>query len=164
MTDRAVSGVPSFSDQADADTATDAYASRFSGPVGEWFLEVQRRIVLDLLAPWPHASVLDLGGGHAQIAGSLVEAGYRVMVAGSRETCRARLDRTLNAREQQRLAQLLRKLLMSLEPTRASAAASRAVGSPSLPREDVPREDVPGLRFRFDLAQSIGCRSHEPKP
>ena len=95
MTDRAVPGMPSFSDQADADTATDAYARRFSGPVGEWFLEVQRRIVLELLSPWPRATVLDLGGGHAQIAGSLVEAGYRVTVAGSKETCRERLDRTL---------------------------------------------------------------------
>ena len=93
--DRTVSGTPSFSDQADADTATDAYARRFAGPVGEWFLEIQRRIVLDLLAPWPRARVLDLGGGHAQIAGSLIEAGYSVTVAGSRETCRERLDRTL---------------------------------------------------------------------
>jgi hypothetical protein len=43
--DTALPGTPSFSDQADADTATDAYARRFSGPVGEWFLDVQRRIV-----------------------------------------------------------------------------------------------------------------------
>ena len=93
--DTALPGTPSFSDQADADTATDDYARRFSGPVGEWFLGVQRRIVLELLAPWPGGTVLDLGGGHAQIAGSLVEAGYHVTVAGSRETCRERLDRTL---------------------------------------------------------------------
>ena len=93
--DRALAGTPSFSDQADADTATDDYARRFSGPVGSWFLEVQRRIVLDLLAPWPGATVLDLGGGHAQVAGTLVKAGYRVTVAGSKETCRDRLDRTL---------------------------------------------------------------------
>jgi SAM-dependent methyltransferase len=93
--DRTIPGTPSFSDQADADTATDGYARRFSGPVGAWFLEVQRRLVLELLAPWPGASVLDLGGGHAQVAGALVDAGYRVTVAGSRETCRERLDRTL---------------------------------------------------------------------
>ena len=93
--DRTIPGTPSFSDQADTDTSTDAYALRFNGPVGRWFLEVQRRLVLDLLAPWPGATVLDLGGGHAQIAGSLIEAGYKVTVAGSRETCRERLDRTL---------------------------------------------------------------------
>jgi len=85
----------SFSDQADADTSTDAYARRFAGPVGAWFLEVQRRIVLDLLSPWPGANLLDLGGGHAQVAASLIAAGHRLTVAGSRETCRERLDRTL---------------------------------------------------------------------
>jgi SAM-dependent methyltransferase len=95
LTDRTWTGAPSFSDHADADTATDEYARRFAGPIGSWFLEVQRRIVLDLLAPWPGAHVLDVGGGHAQIAGSLVHAGYTVTVAGSRETCRDRLDRTL---------------------------------------------------------------------
>ena len=93
--DRAVPGLPSFSDQADADTSTDAYARRFAGPVGAWFLEVQRHLVLDLLSPWPEANLLDLGGGHAQVAGSLIAAGHRLTVAGSRETCRERLDRTL---------------------------------------------------------------------
>ena len=48
----------------------------------------------------------------------------------------ALLDRTLNDREQQRLALLLRKLLVSLESTRASAAASAAVGGESLLRVD----------------------------
>jgi DNA-binding MarR family transcriptional regulator len=37
----------------------------------------------------------------------------------------ALLDRTLNAREQQRLAQLLRKLLVSLEPARSAVARVR---------------------------------------
>ena len=45
----------------------------------------------------------------------------------------ALLERTLNDREQQRLAQLLRKLLMSLEPKRASAAPP-ATGGASLLR------------------------------
>jgi DNA-binding MarR family transcriptional regulator len=47
----------------------------------------------------------------------------------------ALLDRTLNEREQQRLAQLLRKLLMTLEPTRASAVPV-PVGGQSLLRAD----------------------------
>jgi DNA-binding MarR family transcriptional regulator len=41
-----------------------------------------------------------------------------------REFDGALLDRTLKGSEQQRLAHLLRKLLVSLEPTRATAAAS----------------------------------------
>jgi len=46
----------------------------------------------------------------------------------------ALLERTLKRSEQQRLAQLLRKLLVSLEPRRASAAV--AVGAESVLRAD----------------------------
>ena len=42
-----------------------------------------------------------------------------------REFDSALLERTLTERDQQRLAQLLRKLLMSLEPQRSAAAAGR---------------------------------------
>ncbi len=41
----------------------------------------------------------------------------------------ALLERTLGGREQQRLAQLLRKLLVSLEPARSAGAPSRAPGT-----------------------------------
>ena len=43
-----------------------------------------------------------------------------------REFDGALLERTLTDREQQRLAQLLRKLLVSLEPQRSAAAATAA--------------------------------------
>jgi len=81
----------------DIETSSDDYARRFAGGVGAWFLEVQNSIVLDLLAPWPGARVLEVGGGHAQLAPALVERGYQVTVAGSEEVCRARLDRALPA-------------------------------------------------------------------
>jgi SAM-dependent methyltransferase len=84
-----------FRDDADVETSTDAYAGRFSGPVGAWFLEVQARAVLELLAPWPRARVLDVGGGHAQIAPLLIERGHAVTVVGSTPACRVRLDRIL---------------------------------------------------------------------
>jgi len=83
---------------ADVETASDGYATRFAGPVGELFLAVQARAVLDLLAPpylEPGARILDVGGGHAQLAAPLAAAGYRVTVAGSSPACRARLDRLL---------------------------------------------------------------------
>lgn len=76
---------------ADIETATDDYARRFSGPVGEWMLQKQRDIVLDFLRDHPGASVLDVGGGHAQIALPMMEAGYQVTVHGSDETCSARI-------------------------------------------------------------------------
>lgn len=79
----------------DVETSSEGYASRFSGEVGRFFLEIQNAAVLDLLAPWPGAKVLDVGGGHAQLAPALVERGFRVTVVGSEEVCRERLDRAL---------------------------------------------------------------------
>ena len=79
----------------DVETASEGYARRFSGEVGRFFLDVQNASVLDFLAPWPGAKVLDVGGGHAQLAPALVERGFRVTVAGSEEVCRERLDRAL---------------------------------------------------------------------
>lgn len=85
------------SETPDVETSSEGYASRFSGPVGQYFLQVQEEIALRLLAPWPEARILDVGGGHAQLAPRLVNRGYKVTVAGSREVCRARLDRALPA-------------------------------------------------------------------
>ena len=79
----------------DIETSSEGYARRFSGEVGRFFLEIQNAAVLDLLAPWPGAKVLDVGGGHAQLAPALVERGFQVTVAGSEEVCRERLDRAL---------------------------------------------------------------------
>jgi SAM-dependent methyltransferase len=79
----------------DVETSSEAYARRFAGPVGEYFLAVQAEMVLELLAPWPGARVLDVGGGHAQLAPPLAARGYQVTVAGSSEACRERLDRAL---------------------------------------------------------------------
>ena len=75
----------------DVETSSEGYARRFAGGVGAWFLEAQARITLALLAPWPRARVLDVGGGHAQLTGPLVEAGYDVTVYGSHELCAARV-------------------------------------------------------------------------
>lgn len=78
---------------ADADAATDEYARRFAGAVGTWFLAVQTRLTLAALAGLPRgARVLDVGGGHAQVAPPLAAAGYRVTVVGSDRTCGRRLE------------------------------------------------------------------------
>jgi SAM-dependent methyltransferase len=82
-------------DLADVETSSDGYASRFTGAAGSYFLKTQEEIVLRLLAPWPCARVLDVGGGHAQLAPALVARGHSVTVVGSREVCRERLDRAL---------------------------------------------------------------------
>jgi SAM-dependent methyltransferase len=75
----------------DVETSSEGYARRFSGQVGAWFLEAQARIALALLAPWPRARVLDVGGGHAQLTGPLVDAGFDVTVYGSSDLCAARV-------------------------------------------------------------------------
>jgi 2-polyprenyl-3-methyl-5-hydroxy-6-metoxy-1,4-benzoquinol methylase len=81
---------------ADIETASPDYARRFAGPVGEWMLDLQRRIVLDWLTATPGASVLDVGGGHAQLAIPLMNAGFDVTVHGSDESCRARIQQEVD--------------------------------------------------------------------
>ena len=77
----------------DVETASDDYARRFSGSVGAWFLDVQEQSCLELVRPWRGGTVLDVGGGHAQVAVPLAREGYAVTVLGSRPACRERLDR-----------------------------------------------------------------------
>jgi 2-polyprenyl-3-methyl-5-hydroxy-6-metoxy-1,4-benzoquinol methylase len=64
--------------------------------VGAWFLEVQARITRDLLRPWPRATVLDVGGGHGQLLGPLLDAGHDVTVYGSAESCRGLIEARLD--------------------------------------------------------------------
>jgi SAM-dependent methyltransferase len=83
---------PPGRENADVESSSELYARRFSGPVGQWFLELQTRLTLECLSGLPPgATVLDVGGGHAQLAPPLVEAGYRVTVVGSDASCGERL-------------------------------------------------------------------------
>jgi 2-polyprenyl-3-methyl-5-hydroxy-6-metoxy-1,4-benzoquinol methylase len=84
-----------FPPLADIETASEDYASRFRGRVGEFFLELQEKILLELTAPWPGAAVLDVGGGHGQTAVPLVRQGFQVTVAGSGPLEVMRLDSLL---------------------------------------------------------------------
>ena len=84
------------SQKADIETSSEGYAQRFSGKIGEYFLATQTKLTLKLLKKWPNAKILDVGGGHAQLAVPLVENNYYVTVAGSDESCRNRLDKYLN--------------------------------------------------------------------
>jgi ubiquinone/menaquinone biosynthesis C-methylase UbiE len=84
-----------FLETPDIESSTEDYASRFSGAVGEYFLNVQTDLTLKCLPSEPGASILDVGGGHAQLAVPLVEHNFRVTVTGSDESCRILLDRRL---------------------------------------------------------------------
>lgn len=84
-----------FLETADIDSSTEDYATRFSGPVGEYFLDVQTHLTLKCITSGPGASILDVGGGHAQLAAPLVKHNFRVTVTGSDESCRNLLDQRL---------------------------------------------------------------------
>lgn len=86
-----------FKEIADIETSSADYAQRFAGKIGEYLLDVQTRITMDLLSPWPRARVLEIGGGHAQNAVPLVKHGFDVTVTGSSEVCRERLDKFLDS-------------------------------------------------------------------
>jgi SAM-dependent methyltransferase len=82
-----------LAEDADIGTSSEDYARRFTGAVGRWFVETQTRITLSFLGALPMgASVLDVGGGHAQITPPLLQAGYEVTVVGSDPVCSARLQ------------------------------------------------------------------------
>ena len=76
----------------DIESSSADYAGRFVGSVGAYFLEVQTTEVLRMLQQWPKARILDVGGGHAQLAVPLVKRGFDVTVVGSSDSCRSRLD------------------------------------------------------------------------
>ena len=82
----------------DIETSSDDYARRFAGPIGAWMLRIQQEAVLRLLSRWPGASVLDVGGGHGQLAGPLAERGYRVTVFASDASCQQRIRPLLETR------------------------------------------------------------------
>ena len=87
------------SQKADIETSSEDYAKRFSGNIGAYFLEVQTNIILDFIKPWPKAKVLDVGGGHAQIAVPLVKSGYDLTIAGSDDICELRLKNFLEEKD-----------------------------------------------------------------
>ncbi len=82
----------SFPETADIETSSDGYAARFAGPVGEWMLGIQLAVVRDWLRAVGAVTVLDVGGGHGQLARPLADAGFQVTVLGSDAVCRKRIE------------------------------------------------------------------------
>ncbi|HDQ41858.1 MAG TPA: class I SAM-dependent methyltransferase [Desulfonatronum sp.] len=82
---------------ADIETSSDDYARRFAGPVGVWMLKLQENIVTSLVAATPDASILDVGGGHGQLAAPLCARGYNVTVQGSAAVCAQRIQPLVQA-------------------------------------------------------------------
>lgn len=81
-----------FPETADIETSSEDYATRFAGAIGQWLLQVQATATLKMLAPYPQARVLDVGGGHGQLTQALIAAGYNVTVLGSAAECQTRIQ------------------------------------------------------------------------
>jgi len=84
---------------ADIETASDGYAARFSGSVGQWFLALQADIVQQMLQGHAGATILDVGGGHGQLAFPLSRQGYDVTVLGSAPECVQRIQAEVDAQK-----------------------------------------------------------------
>lgn len=87
-----VSDKTTFPETADIETSSDEYAGRFAGETGKWMLDVQLRIAARFLnADTSIKTILDVGGGHGQLAVPLTKRGYAFTVLGSHESCAKRL-------------------------------------------------------------------------
>ncbi|MBM7069095.1 class I SAM-dependent methyltransferase [Actibacterium sp. 188UL27-1] len=80
MTDAAVEIADIGSDQPDLDPSTDRYAARFQGRAGEWLLSRQTDALMALIGDDRDVTILDVGGGHGQVARPLAQAGHTVTV------------------------------------------------------------------------------------
>jgi ubiquinone/menaquinone biosynthesis C-methylase UbiE len=67
----------------DVHSASEEYAARFGGAIGDWLLEVQTSLVERYARASGADTVLDVGGGHGQIARPLASKGLRVTVVAS---------------------------------------------------------------------------------
>ena len=88
-----------FPETADIETSSAAYASRFSGPTGRWLLKVQSDATLAMLADYPKASILEVGGGHGQLTPHLLAAGHTVTVVGSDPSCQSQIQDLVESRQ-----------------------------------------------------------------
>lgn len=91
-------GIPSRArETADIETSSDSYAARFAGPAGAWLLEVQAGAVRALLGPDAGRTLLEVGGGHGQLARPLAAEGRPITVLGSDPVCRRRIGDLVDA-------------------------------------------------------------------
>jgi len=77
-------------EDADVHASSDEYAARFGDAVGQWMLQVQEQALFELLDT-ECATVLDVGGGHSQVAIPLAQHERSVTVVGSSHLCAHRL-------------------------------------------------------------------------
>jgi ubiquinone/menaquinone biosynthesis C-methylase UbiE len=67
----------------DIETASESYARRFAGAAGRYLLSEQADAVRAVLRDWRGGTVLDVGGGHAQLVPLLRPLASQMLVFGS---------------------------------------------------------------------------------
>lgn len=87
--------VSDFPETADIETASEDYAKRFAGAVGQWFLQVQEEATIGMLQSFTCPSIIDVGGGHGQLTDAFLKQGSTITVVGSAESCKSRIERFL---------------------------------------------------------------------
>ncbi len=75
----------------DIETASDDYAGRFASKAGKWFLQIQETATQKMLSSIPTGSVLDVGGGHAQLTSMLLQQSQELIIHGSALSCSQRV-------------------------------------------------------------------------
>ncbi|MGG5887080.1 class I SAM-dependent methyltransferase [Falsiroseomonas sp. HC035] len=100
----------------DVETSSERYTLRFRGASGAYLLSVQEAGIIKLLdngAVLPGRMVLDVGGGHMQLAGPLTRRGAKVTVFGSEAACGRRWSASALAGQVQFLAGSLLSMPMA---------------------------------------------------
>ncbi len=80
-----------FPETNDIETSNDDYATRFRGKTGAWMLAVQTALTRRHLRKMKRGTLLDVGGGHGQLAHPLADDGWDVTVLGSSKSCEHRV-------------------------------------------------------------------------
>ena len=77
----------------DLDSSSDDYASRFSGPAGEWLVSIQSAFTQKHVSSVSPSKILDVGGGHAQNVVPIESLSIPLTIAGSHIDCSQRVMR-----------------------------------------------------------------------
>ncbi len=83
---------------ADQETSSELYASRFSGGIGTFFLEIQETIVSKMISLTQQRtpSVLEVGGGHGQLLNAYQKSAAKVTIIGSDDFCKKRIQHAID--------------------------------------------------------------------